>query len=128
MFRTRFILSAMVVSCLLLLTSCEGDPGPAGPQGPPGPGSRIVKSGLVSSAAETIDGQYISVPELDLSDFPLVAVYISDAADVWVQLNLTIYDPSSGTYIFFETAIIRDGSITIYSDMVGYPYRIVIVY
>jgi hypothetical protein len=95
--------------------------------GPPGPGTRIVYSGVVSSAASG-NGQVINVPDLDLSDFPLVAVYVSDSSGDWVQLNLILYDSGTDSYPIFETAIISDGSIVLFSLSVGAEYRIVIVY
>jgi hypothetical protein len=112
---------------LVLLISCEGDTGPQGPQGPQGPGTRIVKSGIVSSAAST-SGQNISVPELDLADFPVVAVYVSDEFGDWVQMNMVLFDPNTSTYPLFEVAVLRTGSVTIFSTFVGEAYRIVIVY
>jgi len=108
--------------------SCEGEQGPVGPAGPPGAGTRTVISGLITADAQTIDGQFISIPELDLSDFPLVAVYIADDVGDWAQLNLIISDPYSGEFIYFELAILSDGGVTIFSEWLGNPYRIVFVY
>jgi hypothetical protein len=113
--------------CSVLLIGCEGETGPQGPVGPPGPGSRVVYSGIVTSEAAS-GGQVILVPDLDLTDFPLVGVYVADGTGDWVQLNLVIYDPGAGTYAIFESAILSDGSILLFSDMVGQQYRIVIVY
>jgi hypothetical protein len=104
--------------------SCEGDEGPIGPAGPPGAGTRTV----ITSEAQSIDGQFVSIPELDLSDFPLVDVYVSDDIGYWAQLNLIISDYSSSEFIYFKLAILSDGGVTIYSDWLGNPFKIVFVY
>jgi hypothetical protein len=120
----NFFTTCTLLFCIVLLIGCEGERGPVGPAGP---GSRTVYSGIVSAEAATV-GQVISVPDLDLSDFPLVAVYVSDDYGDWIQLNLVLYDPGSTTYTIFETAILSDGQVTLFSLSVGAEYRIVIVY
>jgi hypothetical protein len=127
----RYVFAAAL--CLSLMgcskegpTGPVGASGPAGPQGEPGSATRVVYNGTVTAAAAEA-GQWIPLPELQLSNFPLVAVYISDATDAWIQCNLTIYDPPSQTYLSFEMAVIQDGGITLYSNMQGQEYRIVIV-
>jgi len=121
----RFLITVLVgFLCLQFLTGCKGD---TGPMGPPGPGTRTVYSGIITSAAAS-SGQLIEIADLDLSDFPLVAVYVSDSMGDWIQLNIIFYDAGSDTYPIFETAIIQDGQITLFSLSVGQQYRVVVVY
>lgn len=124
--RMNYLLT--VILSLVALTGCskEGPTGPAGPAGPPGPGTRTVFSGTITSAA-TSTGQTIALPGLQLSDFPLVGVYVQDSSGDWAQMNLVIYDSSTDTYPIFEVALLRNGSITLFSTQVGQPYRIVVV-
>lgn len=130
MFFKRFMYVCVVAMCLLA-SGCgkegpTGPQGPAGPQGLAGPGTRTVLSGTISAAANST-GQLVSVPQLNLANFPLVAVYVSDGTGDWIQCNLILYDSSTGGYPLFETAILRTGSITLFSTSVGNEYRIVIV-
>jgi hypothetical protein len=122
--RTTPVALTIVLLSLIFLDSCKG---PEGPVGPAGPGSRKVYSGTITSAASG-SGQVVSVPELNLADFPLVAVYVSDNTGTWVELNLVVYDPSTQTFPIFEAAFLQTGSVTIISKQVGEPYRIVVVY
>jgi len=71
----------------------------------------------------------ISVPELQVSSFPLVAVYIMDEYGDWFQCNLWCMDYTTDpvTINKLEAAYIREGLITLYSEYVGHQYRIVIV-
>jgi hypothetical protein len=113
-----------------LIFGCKGETGPEGPTGPkgdPGPGSRKVYSGVITDAARTNAGQFIDVPYLDLTDFPLVAVYARDNSGDWIQLNTILYDQNTGNFPIFEVAILRTGSVTLFSQ-VGIGYKIVIVY
>jgi hypothetical protein len=126
----RYVCAAVL--CLSLVgCSKEGPTGPPGPQGKPGAGTRIVYEGTVSAEAITPSGQVISVPELDLSSFPLVAVYVTDEYGDWFQCNLysADIDPATETPILnkLEMAYLRNGAIFLYSEYVGHPYRIVIV-
>ena len=127
----RFFRYVCAAALCLSLMSCskEGPTGPAGPAGAPGapgPGTRIVYEGTVTAAANTDDGQAISVPELQLGSFPLVAVYISNGPGIWVQCNLISITPTNDLLIY-EMAYIQNGWITLYSVMEGEQYRIVIV-
>jgi hypothetical protein len=114
-----------VALCLSLMGCSKG---PTGPAGPPGPGSRVVYEGIVTAAA-AVDGQVISVPSLQLSSFPLVAVYITDEYGDWFQCNLWCmdYTTNPSTINKLEMAYIREGAILLYSGYVGHQYRIVIV-
>jgi hypothetical protein len=123
--RTTPVALTIVLLALIFLDSCKG---PEGPMGPAGPGSRKVYTGTITSAATSESGQVVSIPELNLANFPLVAVYVSDNTGTWVQLNLVVYDPSSQTFPIFEVAFLQTGSVTIISKQVGEPYRIVVVY
>ena len=129
--KTRRMLCAIIALLCLTLGSCgkEGPTGPIGPQGPSGaagPGTRTVHSGAVTSEARGSNGQVISVPELHLSDFPLVAVYLADNSGTWIMCNLVIYDPATGTYPVFESAFIDDGRITLFS-VNGVQYKVIVV-
>lgn len=123
---SRFFHCICAAALCLTLMSCGK--GPTGPAGPPGPGSRVVYEGIVTAAAAEA-GQVISVPALQLSSFPLVAVYITDEFGDWFQCNLWCMDYTTDpiTIDKLEMAYIREGAILLYSEYVGRQYRIVIV-
>jgi hypothetical protein len=125
--RTRSGWFVVPLMLCLALVSCskEGPTGPAGPTGPQGSGSRVVYTGTITGAART-DGQVISAPALHLSDFPLVAVYVSDSQGGWVMCNLVLYDSVSDTNVIFETAVLHEGQVVLFSKS-GVSYKVVIV-
>ncbi|HEY6951505.1 MAG TPA: hypothetical protein VI758_03805 [Bacteroidota bacterium] len=130
-FRTEPWTIILVMLSFLILDGCKGPEGPTGPagaQGLSGPGSRKVYSGTIDSTATFSPGQVVSVPELNLTDFPLVAVYVSDNTATWIQLNLVVYSPSTQTFPISEVAFLQNQKVTIFSEQVGNPYRIVVVY
>ena len=111
-----------------------GPPGPQGKQGQPGdPGSaiRTVYTGTVTADAATSGGQIIDIPELDLSSFPLVAVYVLNDDGNWFLCSLfdSYYDSvDQKNYINIEErAYLRNGHIFLFSAFSGNPYRVVIV-
>ncbi len=118
----------LAMLALLALVGCEGEAGPAGPegpqgpqgpQGPPGEVTRTVMSGTVPD--EAFD-HFVSIPELDIEDPPLVSVF--------VQLTNVEYDELPIYWEDFSTqplwASIQDGGVTLYNCQ-ALPYIIVIL-
>jgi hypothetical protein len=114
----------MAIGILALLISCEGDRGPAGPQGAqgePGPGTRTVY--LSTFPIPTDDLYTVDIPEIQLSDMPLVSVYITLAGyDLWYELPAYFENyPDWGQICFFT-----EGHVT-FEWCEGFNYKIVIV-
>ena len=111
----------------VLLIGCEGEQGPMGPagtQGQAGPGSRIVYTGTLTSAAGG-NGQVVPISGLNINDMPSITAYICDSEGACLEMNMIADDGT--TFIFFEVALIKNGSVTLYTVFVGSTYRIVVI-
>lgn len=108
---------ALIVVALSII-ACEGKQGPAGPAGD---SNRIVYE---STNAIPSDNMYVvSVPEINLNDMPLVAVYLSLPADgLWFEIPLYV----QGATDFGAVCFYQQGKV-IFLDCGGFRYKIVIV-
>ena len=111
-------LPVLFLSLLCLCIGCTGDTGPMGPAGPPGPGTITIYEGDVPIQGEQFG---VDVPEADIENLPLIAVYIRDSADTWLQLSVV----ESGIALA-EFAIIQQGLVRILS-LSGIKYRIIVI-
>lgn len=108
---------ALIVIALSLV-ACEGKQGPAGPAGP---GTRIVYES--TTTIPTDDMYVVSIPEIDLNDMPLVAVYLSLPGDgLWFEIPLYV----QGAVDFGAVCFYQQGSVS-FLDCGGFKYKIVIV-
>ena len=122
--------SAILLAILLLVgPGCEGPTGPAGADGAAG-NVRTVYEGVITDQAIPPGGQRISVPEIHLDDFPLVAVYFEDEVGDFFPVNLTFFDPGSGVNLAEGIAWVEEGAVfflTSFPDYIGNQYRVVII-
>lgn len=111
---------AMLLSMLAiaLVVGCSGKDGATGPAGP---GTRIVYTS--TEPIPTSDFFAVLVPEITISDMPMVSVYIRmEGTTIWYELPTYFENyPDFGQICFFS-----EGSVLFYRCRDFY-YKIVIV-
>ena len=120
----RILFITMIAALLIGCEGKQGPMGPAGSQGEAGPGTRIVYTGMLTSAAAG-NGQVVPIPDLRINDMPSITAYICDSEGTCLEMNMIADDGTQ--FLFFEIALIKNGSITLFSVFVGSTYRIVVI-
>ena len=127
----------VVVIAMLALIGCEGEAGPTGPagpqgepgvdgpqgpQGPPGEVSRTVMTGSVPDGDQDL---FVAIPGLNMSDPPLISVFVDLTAPEWDELPIPWFDAEGNPGVNLYASI-QDGGVTLY-NCDGLNYIIVIL-
>ncbi|GAB4320944.1 MAG: hypothetical protein Kow0074_11600 [Candidatus Zixiibacteriota bacterium] len=124
--RSMNILTLIATLALLVLAGCkgdtgpmgpagpQGDPGPQGEQGPQGPPGEVSRTVMTGSVPANDQDYFVSIPGLDMSDPPLVSVFVNLTDPEWDELPIPWFDTNGNPGVNLYASL-QDGGLTLYN-------------